>query len=255
MFVVLTVLVGACANHKAPAAAPHVAQALRVEVINRFPHDRAAFTQGLLYAGGKLYESTGLTGRSSLRRVDPATGDVEKSIDIEPAIFAEGLALAAGELYQLSWMNGRAFVYRADTFERVREHSYPGEGWGLTYDSRRLIMSDGSARLFFRDPKTFAVTGSVEVLRAGQPVKNLNELEFAGGQVFANVWQTDLILRIDPATGEVTGTIDASGLLSPNERVGADVLNGIAYVPERGTFYVTGKLWPTLFEVKFTEAR
>jgi glutamine cyclotransferase len=247
-----------CAKGKMPPppapAVPvsHVAQELVLEVVSSMPHDRTAFTQGLLYAGGKLYESTGLEGRSTLRRVDPATGAVEKSIPIEPAIFAEGLALAGGELFQLSWMNGRAFVYRADTFERVREYTYPGQGWGLTYDNHRLIMSDGSARLTFRDPKTFQVTGGVEVLRGGVPVRNLNELEWVGGQVFANVWQTDLIVRIDPATGDVTGYLDAGGLLSPSERRGSDVLNGIAYVPERGNFYLTGKLWPKLFEVRIT---
>lgn len=250
----LFVLLGACANNKAPAPppGPKVVQELKLEVVNRLPHDRTAWTQGLLYARGKLYESTGLEGRSSLRRVDPATGTVEKSIPIDPAVFAEGLALAGDELIQLSWTSGRAFVWRADTFAPLREHRYSGQGWGLTYDGKRLIMSDGSAALTFRDPRTFAAGGSIEVTRAGRPVTNLNELEWAAGEVYANVWQTDLIVRIDPSTGEVTGALDAAGLLTASERPGTDVLNGIAHVPERGTFYVTGKLWPVLFEVRIS---
>jgi glutamine cyclotransferase len=251
-------LAAACANKSAPhtpppssPGQPRGAQDLTTTVINRFPHDRGAFTQGLLYANGKLYESTGLVGRSTLRRVDWATGEVEATKPVEEPIFAEGLALAGDELIQLSWQNGRALVWRLSSFERVREHSYTGEGWGLTYDGHRFIMSDGTARLTFRDARSFAATGGLDVMRAGRPVSNLNELEWAEGQIYANVWMTETIVRIDPATGEVTATIDASGLLSPEERQGTDVLNGIAFVPERGTFFITGKYWPRLFEVKF----
>jgi glutamine cyclotransferase len=261
----LPVLACACANKSTPA--PHSAggssppgtasqaakpaQELTVQVINSFPHDHAAFTQGLLFADDKLYESTGLVGQSSLRRVDLGSGRVEAQIAIDPPIFAEGLALAGDNLFQISWQNGRAFVYRKATFERVREYSYTGEGWGLAFDGQRLIMSDGSAHLTFRDPSNFAATGGVDVTRAGAPVRNLNELEWVDGQIYANVWMTNVIVRIDPATGAVTGWIDAAGLLSGDERVGTDVLNGIAYAPARGTFFITGKLWPRLFEVKF----
>jgi glutamine cyclotransferase len=249
-------LAAGCANKSAPnsspaPAQPRVAQDLAINVLNRFPHDKAAFTQGLLYADGKLYESTGLVGRSSLRRVDWSTGQVEASQPVEEPIFAEGLALADDELIQLSWQNGRALVWRFPSFERLREFTYTGEGWGLAFDGHRLIMSDGGSHLTFRDPHSFAPLGGVEVTRGGRPIANLNELEWALGQIYANVWMTETILRIDPATGDVTGTIDASGLLTPDERAGADVLNGIAFVPDRGTFFITGKFWPQMFEVKF----
>lgn len=254
-------LVTACANktNPAPAAAPAPSAPpapaapveLVVQVVNTYPHDRAAFTQGLLYAGGKLYESTGLVGQSSLRRVDLESGRVEKQLAIEPPIFAEGLALAGDELIQISWQNGRAFVYRSATFEPLRQHEYGGEGWGLAYDGHRLIMSDGSAHLTFRDPKTFVVTGGIAVVRGGLPVSKLNELEWADGQLYANVWETDVIVRIDAGSGAVTAVIDASGLLSATDRVGANVLNGIAALPERGTFLITGKFWPRMFEVRF----
>ena len=250
----VAVLSCACANKSAPSSAPAPAvQELTVQVVNSYPHDHAAFTQGLLYADGKLYESTGLVGQSSLRRVDLDSGRVENQVPIDAPIFAEGLALAGDNLFQLSWQNGRAFVYRKATFARVGEYAYPGEGWGLTFDAqgRRLIMSDGSAHLSFRDPGNFAAQGGIDVTRAGQPVRNLNELEWADGQIYANVWMTDVIVRIDPGTGAVTGWIDAAGLLSREERIGTDVLNGIAYAPTRGTFFITGKLWPRLFEVKF----
>jgi glutaminyl-peptide cyclotransferase len=259
----LAALASACANKSAPAGsavggspagpatAPGRIEELRVEVVNSFPHDPNAFTQGLVFAGGKLYESTGLVGRSSLRRVDFTTGKVEKQIDVAAPIFSEGLALAGDELFQLSWQDGLVFVYQLGSFEKLREHRYVGEGWGLTYDGARLIMSDGTSHLSFRDPKTFAVTGGVDVVRTGLPLRNLNELEWAGGQLWANVWQTDIIVRIDPASGEVTGWVDAKGLLSANDRAGTDVLNGIAFVPPRGTFFITGKLWPRLFEVRF----
>jgi glutamine cyclotransferase len=243
----------ACANKSTPApAAPVVAQQLTVEVVNSYPHDHGAFTQGLLYADGKLYESTGLVGQSSLRRVDLGTGRVETEVAIAAPIFAEGLALAGDNLFQISWQNGRAFVYRKDSFARIGEYAYDGEGWGLTFDGgHRLVMSDGSAHLTFRDPTNFAVTGGIDVARGGQPIRNLNELEWVDGQIYANVWQTDVIVRIDAGSGAVTGWIDAAGLLSREDRVGADVLNGIAYAPARGTFFITGKLWPRLFEVKF----
>jgi glutaminyl-peptide cyclotransferase len=248
----LPLLLSSCANktaHQAPTS--RRIDELVPQVVKTYPHDTRAFTQGLVYWEGGLYESTGLVGRSSLRRVDPESGAVEAQVSLDPPLFAEGLARVGDELYQLTWQNGRAFVWKMGSFERVREHSYSGEGWGLCYDGKRLVMSDGSDRLTFRNPTDFSEIGSVRVVRAGQPVRQLNELECVDGLVYANLWNSEAIARIDPSNGEVTGWIDASGLLRGAEREGTDVLNGIAYVPERGTFFITGKLWPRLFEVKF----
>jgi glutamine cyclotransferase len=243
----------ACANKTPPppAAGAAAPEELVPQVVRSFPHDREAFTQGLLFFEGKLYESTGLQGRSSLRRVDPESGHVEARSELAPQLFGEGLARVGGQLFQITWRDGRALVWDLSGLKPLRELSYPGEGWGLCHDGHRLIMSDGSDHLVFRDDASFARVGDVAVARAGEPVKNLNELECVGDVVYANIWRTDNIARIDPRTGAVTGWIDASGLLSRDERVGADVLNGIAFVPERGTFFITGKLWPRLFEVRF----
>ena len=229
-------------------------QLLRLEVISVRRHDPTAFTQGLLLSGGLLYESTGLVGESSLREVDPATGEVLRRIDVPPPIFAEGLALVDERLIQITWMNGVAFVYDRASFERTGEFRYTGEGWGICFDGQRLVMSDGSNQLFFRDPQTFDLLGQVSVLRDGQPVPRLNELECVGDQVYANVWQTDEIVAIERDTGGVRATIDAAGLLSAEEllaRSRDDVLNGIAYDPDTDTFLITGKRWPRLYEVKF----
>lgn len=224
---------------------------LRVEVLSTRPHDAQAYTQGLLWHGGRLYESTGNYGSSSLREVDPETGEVRRSLPVPPQYFAEGLARVDDRLIQLTWREGVAFVYSLATFEERGQLPYSGEGWGLCHDGRRLVMSDGSDRLTFRDPATFESQGAVNVTLAGQPVFNLNELECVDGAVWANVWQTDEIVRIDPAGGQVTAVIDASGLLAPEERRSADVLNGIAWVPETKTFLITGKFWPKMFEVRF----
>lgn len=230
---------------------PAPVEQLRLEIVRVLPHDPGAFTQGLVWNGRTLYESTGLLGRSSLREVELETGRVVRRVALPPHVFGEGLALVEGRLVQLSWQNGLAFVWDAATFEPRGEHRYAGEGWGLCYDGRRLVMSDGSSTLAFRDPATFAETGRLGVTRDGDPVPYLNELECVGGAIYANIWQTDDIVRIDPASGRVTARIDARGLLAPAERAGVDVLNGIAYRPETGTFLVTGKLWPKLFEVRF----
>lgn len=232
-------------------SAPRVrASAARPEVIRVYPHDPGAFTQGLLFYGGKLYESTGLRGRSSLRRVALATGVVEAKLELANDLFGEGLALAGDRLIQLTWQNHVALVYDL-AFERVGSFDYEGEGWGLCDDGRRLIMSDGSSHLFFRDRDSFALISDVDVSHHGRPVPRLNELECVGSLVYANVWQTNVIVRIDPATGHVLSTIDASGLLSAQEAAQADVLNGIAYDEASGHFFITGKLWPRLFEVRF----
>lgn len=225
---------------------------LRAQVVRSYPHDRAAFTQGLLLAGnGRVYESTGLVGRSSLREVELATGRVMRSVDVAPPIFAEGLALVGDSFFQLTWQNGKVLRYDRATFKRTDEMAYRGEGWGLCYDGEALVMSDGSDRLTFRSPSDFSITRAVSVTLDGTPLRNLNELECVDGLVYANVWMTDTLVRIDPRSGRVLASIDAAGLLTPAERTGVDVLNGIAYDPSDRTFLLTGKLWPKVFRVRF----
>jgi glutamine cyclotransferase len=249
-------LLGACClRSEAPRpATPHTNEALRVRVVRTLPHDRGAFTQGLLMFEGKLYESTGLLGESTLRRVDPESGIVEAKVALDPLLFGEGLARVGGRLIQLTWTNGKALIWNLSSFTKEREITYEGEGWGLCFDGRRLLMTDGTDQLFFRDPESFAKTGQVSVRRAGAPVRNLNELECADGVVYANIWQDTHIARIDPATGEVTGWIDASNLLSGEDRIGADVLNGIAAIPGSRNLLITGKKWPRTFEVELVPA-
>ncbi len=190
---------------------------------------------------------------STLRRLDPQTGRVEQRIDLPDEYFGEGLALVDRRLIQLTYTAERAFTYDRDSFELGETFQYQGEGWGLCHDGSRLVMSNGSDRLMFRDPVTFEPIGERTVHLDGQPLRNLNELECVDGFVYANVWQTDFLVRIDPENGRVTDYIDAAGLLQGADRVGADVLNGVAYDPIAETFYITGKWWPTLFEVRFVE--
>jgi glutamine cyclotransferase len=233
---------------------PTAVERLRIEIVRTYPHDPFAFTQGLILDGGKFYESTGLVGRSTLREVELATGRVIRKIDVPPPIFAEGLALVGDRLIQLTWQDGRAFVYDKRTFARRSEFSYRGEGWGLCHDGTHLIMSDGSANLTVRRPADFGVVRVVPVVMDGQLVTHLNELECVDGAVYANVWMRDLIVRIDPASGQVTHRIDAPALLSPLERRNPDqVLNGIAYDASDRTFLITGKLWPKVFRVRFVK--
>jgi glutaminyl-peptide cyclotransferase len=226
---------------------------LRVQVLQTYPHDRGAFTQGLLLHQGTLYESTGQVGQSSLRQVDVESGRVIRKIDVPRPYFAEGLALVGDRLIQLTWQHGRAFVYDRRTFQKEREFTYQGEGWGLCHDGTSLMMSDGSATLTIRKPADFSVAKVVRVTLDGKPVSQLNELECVNGAVYANVWQTETIVRIDPASGRVTQQINAANLLSPIERRGVDVFNGIAYDPADQTFLLTGKYWPKLFRVKFVK--
>ncbi len=230
-----------------------VVKSLRVDVIRAFPHDPTAYTQGLLWWDGKLYESTGQYGESTLRRVDPQTGEVEQRINITPAYFGEGLAQVDGRLIVLTWKAERAFVYDLETFDQLRTFRYRGEGWGLCHDGTRLVMSNGSDALTFYNPKTFEEIGSLRVTLRGQPLTSINELECVGDEVYANVWERNFIVRIDLDSGRVTDLIDAAGLLNPTEARGVDVLNGIAHSPESNTFYITGKWWPTMFEVRFIE--
>ena len=234
-----------------PAAS--VVHSLRVDVLRELHHDTSAYTQGLLWWDGSLYESTGRYGESRLRRLDPATGAVEQQVAVPPAFFGEGLARAGDRLIMLTWMAERALVYDLRSFDAVRTFRYRGEGWGLCHDGDRLVMSNGSDTLTFRDVETFEPVGAVRVTLRGRPRDQLNELECVDGAVYANVWQEDFIVRIDPASGRVTHQIDASGLLTRDEARGVDVLNGIAYQPDDGTFYITGKWWPKMFEVRFVE--
>jgi glutaminyl-peptide cyclotransferase len=219
-------------------------------VVRAYPHDRDAFTQGLQYVDGFLYEGTGLNGRSSIRKVKLETGEVLKRHDVAEKFFGEGITVWKSQLFQLTWQSGTAFMYDLATFSPRRTFRYQGEGWGLTHDATALIMSDGTEYLRFIDPDTFAERRRVRVTAAGSALKNLNELEYVKGEVFANVWQTDYIARIDPASGRVTGYIDLRGLLTPREAAGVDVMNGIAYDAAGDRFFVTGKLWPKLFEIK-----
>ena len=246
---VLMSVAAACAPAAMEQRRPAPVQGYKI--VATFPHDPTAFTQGLVFADGELYESTGLNGESTLRRVDISTGRTLQRLDVPKQYFAEGLALVGNELLQLTWQHGRVFVYDKNTLNRVGEMSYQGEGWGLCHDGASLIMSDGSDALTVRDPRTFAVTRTVHVTEGGRPVPQLNELECVGTDVYANVWTTDTIVRIDLRTGRVTARIDASGLLGPADRPGVDVLNGIAYDPADKTFLITGKLWPKLFRVTF----
>jgi glutamine cyclotransferase len=221
------------------------------EVVNTYPHDTGAFTQGLVYLDGKLIESTGLNGRSSLREDDLATGRVLRQIPIDNQYFAEGLAVLNGKAFQLTWKAQLGFIYDEATFRKLGEFHYTGEGWGLATDGHSLILSDGTAQIRFLDPATFKVERAIPVAYRGQPVVNLNELEYIKGEIFANVWQTPFVARIDPADGAVIGIIDFSGLLPLAERAPAtDVLNGIAYDEARDRLFVTGKLWPRVYEVR-----
>jgi glutaminyl-peptide cyclotransferase len=226
------------------------------EVVKAYPHDNGAFTQGLVFHHGALYESTGLNGSSSLRRVELETGKVLKKIEVPTEFFAEGLALFNGRLYQLTWQTQRGFVYDLDSFNKLREFSYAGEGWGLTRDAHSLIMSDGSSRIRFIDPDTFEVRRLITVQDNGRDVLQLNELEYIKGEIYANIWMNDRIARIDPQSGKVNAWIDLSGLLPPEARPdpGA-VLNGIAYDESSDRLFVTGKLWPKLFEIKLMQRR
>ena len=224
------------------------------EVLHAYPHDPLAFTQGLFYLDGFLYESTGIEGQSSIRKVRLDTGEVLRKHDIPEAYFGEGIVNWNDRLIELTWTTQVGFVYGLAGFDLRREFHYPGEGWGLTQDGKRIIMSDGSAQLRFWDPETLRETGRITVTADGEPVKDLNELEWVEGEVYANVWQTNRIARIDPASGKVAGWIDCTGLLGAADRTGReDVFNGIAYDAKGGRLFVTGKKWPKLFEIRLVK--
>ncbi len=250
----LVLLATAVASSSALSPVPASAPVAHYRVVHVFPHDPEAFTQGLVYLDGVLYEGTGLNGRSSIRKVRLENGEVLQIQKIDPQYFGEGIAIVGDALFELTWQAEVGFVYDRTSFERTGTFTYKGEGWGLTQDGRRLIMSDGSAYLRFIDPGTRKEISRLQVRDGGRPVERLNELEYVRGEVLANVWQTDRIARISPKTGQVLGWIDLSGLLSPREAQSVDVLNGIAYDARQDRLFVTGKLWPKLFEIKVVDA-
>jgi glutamine cyclotransferase len=225
-------------------------------VLNAFPHDPEAFTQGLIFQDGILYEGTGLRGRSSLRKVELETGNVLKFYALPEQYFGEGIAIFDNKLFQLTWQSRVGFIYDKETLELLDQFTYSTEGWGLTHDGKRLIMSDGTSTLYMRDPANLDEIGRIQVFDGDAPVVRLNELEYVAGEVWANVWQTNRIARIDPDTGQVVGWIDLSGLLEAKDVVGpVDVLNGIAYDAQAGRIFVTGKLWPRVFEIELLLSR
>lgn len=239
------------ALQSAPASQPKPAPQYTFKIVHVYPHDSEAFTQGLVYHDGFLYEGTGLNGRSSLRKVRLETGEVLEHTDLAPDYFGEGIAILNDQVFQLTWQSQTGFVYKLSDFSLVRRFSYPGEGWGLATDGRDLYMSDGSAEIRVIDPAGFREKRRIKVRDGQTPITQLNELEWVEGEIFANIWQTDRIARISPATGRVTGWIDLKGLLSPMYKLeeGA-VLNGIAYDSKSKRLFVTGKLWPKLFEIQ-----
>jgi glutaminyl-peptide cyclotransferase len=218
-------------------------------VVRSFPHDPGAFTQGLIVRNGFFYEGTGMNGQSGIRKVKIENGEVLQAQPLASTYFGEGITDWKGSLLEITWQSEVGFVYDLETFERKKTFTYTGEGWGLTHDEARIILSNGSAELRFLDPDTLKETGRVAVHDASGPVNNLNELEYVKGEIFANVWQTDRIARISPKDGRVTGWIDLKGLLTPSERARTDVLNGIAYDAASDRLFVTGKWWPKVFEI------
>ena len=224
------------------------------KVIHAYPHDPLAFTQGLEYHGGVLYEGTGLEGSSMLRKLDLETGKLVKSTPLEEQYFGEGITVLNNRIFELTWQTHKGFVYDQASFQQIDTFNYPGEGWGLTNDGKQIYMGDGTSEIRCWDPATLKETRRIKVHDGDKPVNMLNELEYVKGEIYANVWQTDRIARISPQDGRVLGWIDLSGLLTEDERShGADVLNGIAYDPQSDRLFVTGKLWPKLFEIKLLQ--
>ncbi|MBA3917750.1 MAG: glutamine cyclotransferase [Gemmatimonas sp.] len=223
------------------------------EIVATYPHDPKAFTQGLQWHDGRLFESTGQVKESNLREVELTTGRVLRQQDLEEPYFGEGIVILGDELFQITWQNGKAFTYNPKTFARQKTFSYDGEGWGLTTDGSAVIMSNGSSTLVYRDPATFKALKAITVTDKGVPVSQLNELEWVKGEIWANVWQSEQIARIDPATGNVLGWIDLTGILPAMDRSGnEDVLNGIAYDAAQDRIFVTGKYWSRLFHIRLT---
>jgi glutamine cyclotransferase len=252
---VVAVLMAAACGGSPPAAESDTpaesgpAPVIRPTVLAEIPHDTTAWTQGLEFDGPTLFEGTGIAGESQVRELDPATGAVRRSAAAPKNYYGEGITVVGDRIWELTWRNGVAVEWDKASFTPVREVPVAGEGWGLCADGARLVRSDGSDRLFFHDPASFAETGSVAVTRDGQPVRNLNELECVDGKVWANVWLTDTILRIDPATGRVDAVVDATGLWPGQAGSRERVLNGIAHI-EGDEFLITGKKWPSMYRVR-----
>ncbi len=251
LLIALPVLLAALFLSNAPSVGLTPTPVYGYKIVHTYPHDRDAFTQGLLFDDGFLYEGTGLRGRSSLRKIELETGNVLRIYHLPRRFFGEGLTLWQDKLIQLTWHSGTGFVYDKEDFRLLKTFSYSGEGWGITHDGKALIVSDGTATLRFLDPRTFEEISRVQVRDGQIPIAKLNELEYVRGEIYANVYLTDRIVRISPTTGTVVGWIDLQGLLDRNELSrGAGVLNGIAYDAEGNRLLVTGKRWPKLFEIK-----
>ncbi|MEL6930309.1 MAG: glutaminyl-peptide cyclotransferase [Cyanobacteria bacterium J06600_6] len=235
---------------QSPTVAKEKTEVCDYKVVATYPHDRQAFTQGLIYDRGDLYESTGLNGQSTIRKVDLETGEVLQIESLADKYFGEGLTLWQDRLIQLTWVSKTGFVYDRESFEELETFTYPTQGWGLTHDGQKLILSDGSSVLYFLDPDSFEAVGQIEVKEHDTPVAQLNELEFVNGEVWANIWMSDRLARIDPETGNIKGWIDLTGIYEPDTANKQDaVLNGIAYDPKSDRLFVTGKLWSKLFEI------
>jgi len=226
---------------------------LSYEVVNTYPHDRKAFTQGLVFQDGFLYESTGLYGNSSLRKVELTTGKVLQMHSLPPELFGEGITIYNDQIIQLTWQSKIGLVYDKERFNLIQTFFYPTEGWGITHNQKWLIMSDGSSQLYLLDPVSFKIVKQITVTANNKPVKGINELEYIQGEIFANIWPTNRIARISLVTGKVTAWLDLSGLVPLEQQV--DVLNGIAYDEKTGRFFITGKFWPQIFEIKIFNPR
>lgn len=221
------------------------------KIVNQYPHDPEAFTQGLIFADGYLYESTGLYGKSSLRNIDLKTGNILREIKLAPNVFGEGITLLNNKIYLLTWKAKKGFIYDKETFQQTGSFTYPHDGWGLTNDGKNLIMSNGSSYIYFLEPKLFNITKKIKVIDQGEPVNQLNELEFINGKIYANIWRSNKIITIDPISGNVLEWINLSGILKKTDyKKRIDVLNGIAYDNINKRLFITGKLWPKLFEVE-----
>jgi glutaminyl-peptide cyclotransferase len=251
---ILAAVLGLWACEHAPSPPAGVAE-YGYEVVHAYPHDPTAFTEGLFYLDGFLYESTGLERRSTIRKVRLETGEIVQNHALPDQYFGEGIVNWKDHLIQLTYKTQVGFVYDLAGFACLRQFQYMGEGWALTQDGRRILMSDGTPEIRFWDPETLQETGRITVTDQGQPVKNVNELEWIKGEVYANVWTTDRIARIDPNTGKVVGWIDLTGLLGASDRTAGqtDVLNGIAYDAKGDRLFVTGKNWPKLFEIRLVK--
>ena len=247
VIIVLSLFASSCVNAKV--------RQYKAQVVAEYPHDRTSYTQGLFFYDGQMYESTGLNGKSTFRKVDIRTGKALFRLNFDRRYFLEGSVEKDGNIYMLTWLNNVAFVYDAKTLKYKKSYSYPREGWGLTTDGKSLIASDGSANLYFLDDD-FRTTRKVTVRLNGRPVNDLNELEYIDGKIWANVYLTDLIVIVNPADGNVEATVDCSGLLPSRLRYDdTDVLNGIAFNPQNGKIYLTGKNWCRLYEIKLAEIR